>query len=86
MLVVSGLLVQSVPGFARDKVSDARPEQLVPGDETGAPDEPKLSQQQAAGRAQRQFGGRVLSIRPYGPGYSVKLLKDGEVRTVFISP
>ena len=36
----------------------------------------------AARRAQqRNGGGRVLSVDPEGPGYRVKVLKDGEVRT-----
>lgn len=28
----------------------------------------------------RNGGGRVLSVEPEGPGYRVKVLKDGEVR------
>ncbi len=35
----------------------------------------------AGRRAQmRNGGGRVLSVEPEGPGYRVKVLKDGEVR------
>jgi uncharacterized membrane protein YkoI len=46
-----------------------------------------LSQDEAASRAQRQHGGRVLAVdRDDEGGYRVKLLKNGEVRTVFISP
>lgn len=43
-----------------------------------------MSADQAARRAQEQYGGRVLAVRPEGPGYRVKLLKDGEVRTVYV--
>lgn len=46
-----------------------------------------LSVREAADRAQRKHGGRVLAIDQDGfGGYRVKLLKDGEVRTVHISP
>jgi hypothetical protein len=43
-----------------------------------------MSADQAARRAQDQYGGRVLAVRPEGSGFRVKLLKDGEVRTVFV--
>lgn len=43
-----------------------------------------LSADEAARRAQQQHGGRVLAVRPEGAGFRVKLLKDGEVRTVYI--
>lgn len=50
----------------------ARPNDFSPGD--------------AARRAQQMNGGgRVLSIDPNGPGYRVKVLKEGEVR-VFAVP
>lgn len=40
---------------------------------------------QAAKEAQRQYGGgKVLSVDPSGDGYRVKLLRDGDVRVVFI--
>ena len=29
-------------------------------------------------------GGRVLSVEPAGDGYRVKLLRDGEVRVVYV--
>lgn len=46
-----------------------------------------MTMKEAASRAQRQHGGRVLSVdADDAGGYRVKLLKDGEVRTVFISP
>ena len=40
---------------------------------------------EAARRAQmRNGGGRVLSVEPMGPGYRVKVLKDGVVRVYVI--
>jgi hypothetical protein len=46
-----------------------------------------MSMRDAADRAQRKHGGRVLAIDQDGfGGYRVKLLKDGEVRTVHVSP
>lgn len=53
-------------------------------DQRGAPG---MSMREAANRAQRKHGGRVLAIDQDGfGGYRVKLLKDGEVRTVHVSP
>lgn len=50
-------------------------------------DYPGMSMREAANRAQRKHGGRVLAIDQDGfGGYRVKLLKDGEVRTVHVSP
>ena len=44
-----------------------------------------LSPGEAAQRAQQiNGGGRVLSVEPAGDGYRVKLLRDGEVRVVFV--
>ncbi len=46
---------------------------------------PGLSPGEAAQRAQQiNGGGRVLSVEPAGDGYRVKLLRDGEVRVVFV--
>lgn len=48
-------------------------------------DAPGLSPNEAARRAQNQNGGgRVLSVEPSGPGYRVKLLRDGEVRVIYV--
>lgn len=45
----------------------------------------RASAQQAAGEAQRRYGGRVLKVDPRGSGYQVRLLQDdGRVITVFI--
>ncbi|MCX7059287.1 MAG: hypothetical protein NTZ11_00155 [Gammaproteobacteria bacterium] len=44
-----------------------------------------LSPNEAAKRAQRENGGgRVLSVEPSGSGYRVKLLRNGEVRVVYV--
>lgn len=44
-----------------------------------------MSPGEAAQRAQAMNGGgRVLSVEPAGDGYRVKLLRDGEVRVVFV--
>lgn len=44
-----------------------------------------LSPGEAAQRAQHMNGGgRVLSVEPAGDGYRVKLLRDGEVRVVYV--
>lgn len=45
-----------------------------------------FSPQDAARRAQIAHGGKVLAVKADGPGYRVKLLKNGEVRTVYIGP
>lgn len=82
--LLGGLLVQPAFGDARDVRQPPRADLLAV--EQPGPPQPRLTQQEAAARAQRQFGGRVLALRPHGAGYNVKILKDGEVRTVFISP
>ena len=47
-----------------------------------------VNAQQAAKRAQKQHGGRVLSVKLHGdsdtPYYAVKLIKDGKVSIVNI--
>lgn len=59
---------------------------LPPGREA-RDNEPRhgLSPGEAAQRAQHlNGGGRVLSVEPAGDGYRVKLLRDGEVRVVYV--
>jgi len=59
---------------------------LPPGREARE-NEPRrgMSPNEAAQRAQAMNGGgRVLSVEPAGEGYRVKLLRDGEVRVVFV--
>lgn len=44
-----------------------------------------MSPADAAREAQRRYGGgKVLSVDPAGGGYRVKLVRDGDVRVVFI--
>jgi hypothetical protein len=62
------------------------------------PEPPRLPQQpgwqghpmssgQAAQRAQQiNGGGRVLAVDPAQSGYRVRVLKDGEVRSVYVPP
>lgn len=85
---LSGLVM--CPGaFARDKHRDGGPggpfgsDMLPP---TGLVDHrARLSAGDAARQAQRQYGGgKVLSVDPSGDGYRVKLLRDGDVRVVFV--
>ncbi|MGH8517696.1 MAG: hypothetical protein ACREUE_09575 [Panacagrimonas sp.] len=46
----------------------------------------RMTAAQAARQAQHQYGGgRVLSVDSMGDGYRVKLLREGDVRVVFIS-
>lgn len=46
----------------------------------------RMSAAQAARQAQQRYGGgRVLSVDSMGDGYRVKLLREGDVRVVFIS-
>lgn len=46
----------------------------------------RMTAGQAARQAQQRYGGgRVLSVDSMGDGYRVKLLRDGDVRVVFIS-
>ncbi|MEC9358022.1 MAG: hypothetical protein VX836_09140 [Pseudomonadota bacterium] len=46
------------------------------------PTAPPRAPREAAQDAQKQYGGRVLSVRLIKDKYRVKLLKDGEVRVV----
>lgn len=44
-----------------------------------------MTPSQAAREAQQRYGGgKVLSVDPTGDGFRVKLLRDGDVRVVFI--
>ena len=63
---------QPQSGFMpRGEPQYARPNDFSPGD--------------AARRAQEMNGGgRILSVDPNGPGYRVKVLKEGEVRVIAV--
>lgn len=70
---------------------DQKPPKLQPDSfaPRSAPEEPErgsgISAQEAAREAQqRNGGGRVLSVDEAGGGWRVKLLKDGDVRIVFV--
>jgi hypothetical protein len=46
---------------------------------------PSLSGSEAARRAQQiNGGGRVLAVDPAESGYRVRVMKDGEVRSVYV--
>lgn len=58
---------------------------IAPGRDSREAEPRGLSPNEAARRAQDQNGGgRVLSVEPSGNGYRVKLLRDGEVRVVYV--
>lgn len=88
-LALSGL-VTSPGAFARDKHRNEGGGGLFGADmmpPAGLVDRraPRLSAGDAARQAQKQYGGgKVLSVDPSGNGYRVKLLRDGDVRVVFI--
>ena len=87
-LVSAGLL--SGPADARSRGKDReerqqqrqeqRPEHREPSRDNRS-DRGDRSADAAQRAQQRNGGGRVLSVDPEGPGYRVKVLKDGEVRT-----
>jgi hypothetical protein len=58
------------------------PEMRGPGPQ-GMP--PRLPPNEAAHRAQMiSGGGRVLAVDPASSGYRVRVLKDGEVRSIYV--
>lgn len=58
---------------------------LAPGRDNRDAEPRGLSANEAARRAQAENGGgRVLSVEPSGDGFRVKLLRDGEVRVVYV--
>lgn len=58
---------------------------LPPGQGFETPGEPQRNPQDAARQAQQMNGGgRVLSVDAVSGGWRVKLLKDGNVRIVFV--
>jgi hypothetical protein len=70
----------AMPATARDRWRDQQQQQQAPAQDGS------MSADEAARRAQQQYGGRVLAVRPEGPGFRVKMLKDGEVRSVYVGP
>lgn len=81
-------------GLASATSADARPRgrfELAPPDLGGGrPDSfvdrrSHMTPSQAAREAQMRYGGgKVLSVDEAGDGYRVKLVRDGDVRVVFI--
>lgn len=78
----AGLLTQPADARSRDKDQRDRPRA-----ERRVSDERSDSQSgRAAQRAvEANGGGRVLSVEREGGGFRVKVLKDGDVRTHYIS-
>lgn len=87
MIVLAAGLLGGGPASA-DRRSGLRLDTpfLAPGrDHREAEPRGGLSPNEAARMAQDQNGGgRVLSVEPSGNGYRVKLLRDGEVRVVYV--
>ena len=85
MLLCGGLAFQPVfalPPWMRQDSRQGLPSGWVP---QARESENRRSPQEAARRAQEMNGGgRVLAVEPAGNGYRVKLLKDGEVRVVYV--
>ncbi len=79
----------AMPPFGKSRSGDqGRPAgDLLPGGALSAPraDPPGLDANAAARQAQSMNGGgRVLSVEEARSGWRVKLLKDGNVRIVFV--
>lgn len=90
IVIAASLLATSQPAVAdrRGGLLGLDTQFLNPGRDARDRDEqPRggLSPNEAAKRAQRENGGgRVLSVEQSGNGYRVKLLRDGEVRVVYV--
>jgi len=70
------------PAFQRPPEPQERPVEAPCFQEPARP-ATAVSPNDAARRAQQVTGGgRVLSVDPNGPGYRVKVLKEGEVRII----
>lgn len=84
-LVISATVSAGSPRF------EPKPPQLPPDGfaPRSQPEEPQQDDGRGARKAARQAqqlngGGRVLSVDAAGGGWRVKLLKDGNVRIVFV--
>jgi hypothetical protein len=83
-LLGAGLLLNMLPAQARDLGLIERLRQPPAGLAQGRNDR-GLSPSEAARIAQQQNGGgRVLAVEHSDRGYRVKLLKNGDVRIVFV--
>lgn len=88
--ILAGILVG---GLGLNPSADARPKERfrVETRELGRPPDSlidrrsRMSPADAAREAQMRYGGgKILSVDPAGDGYRVKLVRDGDVRVVFI--
>lgn len=88
-LVLSCILMATVAGSGA-MAGPREFDDLPPRDRGARPpdaflDHRSLTPAQAAREAQSRYGGgRVLSVDRAGEGFRVKLLRDGDVRVVFI--
>jgi len=72
------LCLLSGPVLARDKGEDGKH-----GNSVAA--ESRLSAEQASSIVRRAYGGRVVSVKSAGDGYSVRVLLDGgRVKNVYV--
>lgn len=82
--VLFGGVISAAPALPVGGVGELLPH-APPGQELR---KPRISPAQAAARARKQHGGKVLDVRLEHAGarpyYRVKLLKDGNVRSVRI--
>ena len=82
----------ALPIFGKPKIEDRRGgDSFLPRSQTQSPSSengqggPGLTANEAARQAQSSNGGgRVLSVEQANGGWRVKLLKDGNVRFVFV--
>jgi hypothetical protein len=74
------LNLTAMPAFARDKDHDNGPKygnSYVP--------QSRMSAEQASAIVRRAYGGRVVSVKSAGDGYSVRVLLDGgRVKNVYV--
>ncbi len=88
LTIVAGGLALSEPALAKDRgffgagiEGQGREASLVDRRASS-----RMTAAQAAREAQHRYGGgKVLSVDPAGDGFHVKLLRDGDVRVVFIA-
>jgi hypothetical protein len=72
------LCVLTTPVLARDKDNGGRHGNSVTS-------ESRLSAEQASSIVRRAYGGRVVSVKSSGDGYSVRVLLDGgRVKNVYV--
>ncbi|MDB5967628.1 MAG: hypothetical protein JWQ90_78 [Hydrocarboniphaga sp.] len=83
-LLITGLFLSELPAQARDPgLSDRL--RLPPAGFTPGGNDRHMSPSEAARIAQQQNGGgRVLAVERNDRGYRVKLLKNGDVRIVYV--